>query len=97
MFDREIIGFIPDDFFDLYLDAALRRLAEAAPCESACHALVERRRGGYRVLLGIETGHGAFIGESVGPDPKSAYDLAEEQVVRQLELWRKTRWESEAA
>lgn len=97
MFEREFIGFVPDDFLDLYLDAMLRRLAETAPYDSSCYARIERRSGGYLVKLEISTVHGAFSGESQASDPKLAYDLAEEQIFRQLVLWKKSRWAEESA
>jgi len=97
MCEREFIGFIPDDFLDLYLDANLRRLAETAPYDSSCRARIELRKGGYLARLEISTVNGTFMGESQASDAKLAYDLAEEQLFRQLDLWKKRRWAEEAA
>ena len=97
MFEREFIGFVPDDFLDLYLDAMLRRLAETAPYDSSCHAEIERTRGGYLARLYVETINGAFRAECLASDPKLAYDLAEEQIFHQLAVWKKSRWAEEAA
>jgi ribosome-associated translation inhibitor RaiA len=97
MYEREFIGFVPDDFFDFYLVAMLRRLAEVAPYDSNCHARIERKSGGYLVQLDIRTMRGSFNGESLASDPKLAYDLAVEKLFRQLALWKKSRWAEEAA
>jgi hypothetical protein len=97
VFEREYIGMVPDDFLDLYLDAMMRRVAENAPYGANLHAKVERSHGGYMARLDVETPTGPFVGESVASDPKLALDLAEEQLSRKLERWRKTRWDDRAA
>jgi hypothetical protein len=95
--ERQFIGFMPDDFVDLYLDAMLRRVAEHAPYESNCHACLEQNRGSYLARIEVETATGPFVGEARAAEPKLALDLAEEQVFRRLEHWRKTRWDDQAA
>ena len=98
MFERDFVGFLPDDFLDLYLDAMLRRVAEHAPYDSNCHAIVEASpRRGYNARITVETSTGAFVGESTASDAKLALDLAEEHLFQRFAEWLKTRWDDKAA
>ena len=69
MFERDFVGFLPDDFLNLYVDAMLRRVAERAPYDSNCHAMIAASpTRGYTARIIVETSTGSFTGESTAYD-----------------------------
>jgi hypothetical protein len=96
MIDCEFVGFIPDDFLDLYLDAVVRRVADQAPYDSNTRGRVERvSERGFSAKIEVEAQTGAFRAEAFAPEPKHAIDRAADEIFRELEHWRRGRFRDE--
>jgi hypothetical protein len=85
-------GFHPSEFTNWFLNTELKAVYNEAPGDSTLRAMFTRKSRDFKGVVRIQSSAGTFIGVASGRRLKDVTRKVTEQLRRQIDKWRKLRF-----
>lgn len=89
----EFLGFSPDEQIKNFVSSTADQLYFSAPSDSALKLVVERSKNAIRASCRIASQAGVFVADAMSDSPVRAVRQIESKIRRQLDDWKKRRFE----
>lgn len=90
----EFLGFNPDERVKEFVSNIADRLHLSAPSDSGLKLVIEKSKDAIRASCLIASQAGVFVADAVSDSPIQALRQIEAKISRQLDRWKKHRFES---
>jgi ribosome-associated translation inhibitor RaiA len=92
----EFMGFKPDEQIKTFVSSVVDQLHFSAPSDAALKLVIKKSKDMIRASCRIASQAGTFVADTMSDNPIRAVQQIENKIRRQLDHWKKIRFEKTA-